>query len=214
MLGKSKIVFIGDSITDSGRQEDSQGIGYGYVRLIHDYLMTELNNSSPEIVNRGMNGNRITDLASRWKRDVIDQHPDFLSISIGINDVWRQLDHPAKEQVYPDRFHDIYRQLLDSLKPSRTIPILMEPTIIEEDPDSPGNQKLKPYVEIVRRLARQYDGVLVPTHHKFTAFLTSNSKEKLTTDGVHMTSLGNMLMAKTWLQTVLKQLQEEDRCSK
>ncbi|QTM98019.1 hydrolase [Sediminibacillus dalangtanensis] len=213
LLEKSKIVFIGDSITDTGRKEDRQGIGYGYVRLLHDYLMTEFPNSSPEIINRGTNGNRITDLAARWNPDVIDLHPDFVSISIGINDVWRQLDHPEMKQVYPDIFHEIYRQLLDLLKSSGAIPILMEPTIIEEDPGSPGNQKLKPYVDIVRQLAVQYDGFLVPTHQKFIAFLTGNHKEKLTTDGVHMTSLGNMLMAKTWLQSVLEQ-QEECRCSK
>ncbi|SDM90301.1 SGNH/GDSL hydrolase family protein [Sediminibacillus halophilus] len=204
VLEKSKIVFIGDSTTDTGRREDRQGIGYGYVRLLRDYLLTEFHDSSPEIINMGTNGNRITDLAARWKRDVIEQEPDFVSISIGINDVWRQLDQPEMEQVYPDRFHEIYRQLLDLLKSSAVIPILMEPTIIEEHPGSLGNQKLKPYVEITRQLAVQYDGFLVPTHQKFTAFLIGNHKERLTTDGVHMTSLGNMLMAKTWLQAVVE----------
>jgi acyl-CoA thioesterase-1 len=42
----------------------------------------------------------VTDLVERWERDVISLNPDIVSISIGINDVWRQLDSPEIEQVF------------------------------------------------------------------------------------------------------------------
>ncbi|MEK1832492.1 hypothetical protein AAAC51_36970 [Priestia megaterium] len=77
----------------------------------------------------------------RWEEDVIKLNPDYISILIGINDVWRQLDYREKEQVYPDQFKEIYRGLLARVKDrTKAKLILMEPTIIEEDRNSEGNK--------------------------------------------------------------------------
>lgn len=198
-----RIVFIGDSITEWGRWEDPEGIGTGYVRLIHDYLVSCDPKNFPEVVNRGVGGDRITDLLSRWEEDVIQQNPDYVSVSIGINDVWRQFDHPEMEQVYPEQFAEIYEQLLTrTIKKTGAKLILMEPTIIGEDIRSKSNQKLVSYVEIVGKMAERFQAVLVPTHSKFISFLKANTGKKVTTDGVHMNSLGNMLMAHTWIKAV------------
>ncbi|QCK83060.1 hypothetical protein E5Z46_13115 [Geobacillus kaustophilus NBRC 102445] len=93
---EGRIVFIGDSITESGRWRDPEQIGYGYVRLIRDYLITAYPHRSFDVVNRGVSGNRIPDLLARWERDVIDLQPDIVSISIGINDV-SHISHPLDE---------------------------------------------------------------------------------------------------------------------
>ncbi|MBS2770328.1 SGNH/GDSL hydrolase family protein [Anoxybacteroides rupiense] len=202
MNEKGSIVFIGDSITEAGRRKDPEQMGYGYVRLIRDYLLTGDPQQPLAVVNRGVSGNRIPDLLARWERDVIALQPSFVSISIGINDVWRQLDHPEKEQVYPKQFEEIYMELAWQTK-AKTYAhlILMEPTIIGEAIHSEGNRKLKPYVNIVRKVAHTFHGTLVPTHQAFLAYLQArpSSRYRLTTDGVHMNSLGNMLMARTWL---------------
>lgn len=190
----SKWLFIGDSITDSGRKQDPEGIGSGYVRMIKDEVENEV-----QVVNKGVSGNRITDLEKRWQKDVIAANPEVLSISIGINDVWRQLDHPEMKQVYPEDFKEIYERLLNKARNISTKLVLMEPTIINEDIHSKGNQMLVPYVEVVRRLASNYDAVLVPTHIAFLKQV-KQSEVNLTTDGVHMTEAGNRLMASIWLK--------------
>ncbi|MBS4200432.1 SGNH/GDSL hydrolase family protein [Bacillus sp. FJAT-49732] len=197
MKDKARILFIGDSITEWGRNEDPEGIGIGYVRIIHDYLLTAFPSKELEIINKGIGGNRATDLQDRWEKDVLDLHPDYVSVSIGINDVWRQLDNPDMVQVYPEQFEEILAGLLEKTNAQL---ILMEPTIIEEDIHSEGNQKLIPYVEIVRKLAKNFDAILVPTHQDFIDYLKTGATYKLTTDGVHMNSAGNMLMAKSWLE--------------
>ncbi|MEC0305011.1 SGNH/GDSL hydrolase family protein [Terribacillus saccharophilus] len=191
-----KWIFIGDSITECGRFEDPQDIGDGYVKMIQDELAQK---NEVEILNKGVGGNRVTDLAARWEQDVLSLKPDVVSISIGINDVWRQLDQPQMEQVYPEKFKTVLDKLLAETKHTGAEIFLMEPTIIEEDNDSRGNQMLVPYVDIVRELAEKYDATLVPTH---TAFLQTK-KTDLTTDGVHMTDAGNRLMADTWLSAYL-----------
>ncbi len=199
----SKIILIGDSITDSHRGTDSEDLGDGYVRLLRDYYITFFPEKELDFVNKGVSANRITDLKQRWQRDVIDVKPDWVSISIGINDVWRQLDNPEINQVDPDQFLSIYKKLLKQVADETDSQIiLMQPTVIEEDADSKGNQLLKDYVEIVDKLAKDYQAILVPTHEAFITQIEKNSSVPLTTDGVHMTSTGNMLMARTWIEAV------------
>ncbi|SDC64394.1 Lysophospholipase L1 [Pelagirhabdus alkalitolerans] len=198
-----KWLFIGDSITEAGRFEDVEGLGDNYVRMIRDQFAIRKTSPVPTFVNKGISGNRITDLANRWQEDVLDENPDLLSISIGVNDVWRQLDQPGMDQVTPLRFESIYRDLLNQTVASTNARIvLMEPTVIEEKRDSEGNIKLVDYVEIVQKLATEYDCQLVRTHRAFLTYLENKRSLPLTTDGVHMTSTGNALMANTWLDTV------------
>lgn len=198
-----KIVFIGDSITDKGRKKDPLKLGSGYVRMLHDYLTLEYPKLTLKIINEGVSGNRVIDLEKRWQMDVLDHRPQWLSISIGINDVWRQLDSPDAEQVYPERFEAVYRKLL---KQTLALPhcklILMQPTVIKEYPDSTGNTLLKSYVDIVDRLAEEFNAILVPTHRTFNDFIQCETGKDLTTDGVHMTPLGDTLMASTWIKAV------------
>ncbi|WP_077618137.1 SGNH/GDSL hydrolase family protein [Bacillus sinesaloumensis] len=197
---KQRIIFIGDSITYSGKSETDL-IGTGYVRLLHDYLKVTYPERDLDILNKGIGGNRVTDLALRWDHDVIDLAPDLVSVSIGINDVWRQLDAPDIVQVYPEQFEDVYNSILSSIKDKTNASIvLMEPTVITEDIHAEGNLKLKPYVDIVHKLAEKYQALIVPTHQAFLAFLENGKDFALTTDGVHMNSAGNMLMAKTWIE--------------
>lgn len=129
----SKIVFIGDSITDKGRKTDPLKLGSGYVRVLHDYFATARPELRLRVVNEGTSGNRVIDLKRRWQLDVLDHEPDWVSVSIGINDVWRQLDTPDGEQVDPERFESVYRTLLSWTKerlPACRL-ILMQPTIIK-----------------------------------------------------------------------------------
>ncbi|RDU38203.1 hydrolase [Neobacillus piezotolerans] len=199
---KQRIVFIGDSITFSGKTE-TDPIGTGYVRLLHDYLKVTYPERSLDIFNKGISGNRVNNLAARWEQDVLTLLPDLVSISIGINDVWRQLDSPEMEQIYPEQFEEIYETILADLKlKTNAAIVLMEPTVIEEDIESEGNRKLIPYVEIVHKLAARHGATLVPTHQAFIGYLKKGGVHPLTTDGVHMNSMGDMLMAKTWIQAV------------
>ncbi|MCQ2440740.1 MAG: GDSL-type esterase/lipase family protein [Clostridia bacterium] len=86
-----KILFFGDSITDCGRNRDNDdSLGQGYPLLIK----SELGFENPErytFLNRGISGNRIVDLYARIKKDLINLAPDYVSILIGVNDVWHEI---------------------------------------------------------------------------------------------------------------------------
>lgn len=196
-----KIVFIGDSITESGKFTDPERLGTGYVRIIHDFLKVTYPDRTFKVINNGISGDRIPDLQARWDEDVLASQPDYLSISIGVNDVWHQLNQHDTVKIDPITFEKTYEELL-STTVSKINPqlILMEPTVIEEDPQSKGNQLLAPYVKVVHKMAKQFSAIVVPTHQAMLHYMEQGGSYQLTTDGVHMNSAGNLLMAKTWLE--------------
>lgn len=201
----STIVMIGDSITDCGRREDPEGLGNGYVRMIHDYAGLHYPELEWTWFNRGVGGNRVTDLQERWEQDVLALQPNWVSISIGINDVWRQLNpERLHEAVYLDTYEAVYRDLLErTTKETNASLILMETTVIEEDLQSKGNALLQPYNEAIHQLAEAFSATIVPMNRAFHDYLKHSNRLTLTTDGVHMTSAGNTLMAMTWIKTLM-----------
>jgi lysophospholipase L1-like esterase len=91
----SKLLFIGDSITDSDRARPvgeiwPGALGKGYVNLVDALLMARYPSHHIRVVNMGLGANTVMDLKERWQTDVHDREPDWLSIGIGINEVWWQ----------------------------------------------------------------------------------------------------------------------------
>ena len=101
-----RILFQGDSITDAGRKrEDRSNRGMGYSMLIAAQLGFDYPNEH-EFCNRGVSGNRISDLLARVKKDIINEAPDVMSILIGVNDVWH--DIIENNGIREDLFERIY----------------------------------------------------------------------------------------------------------
>src|SRR3984893_6432767 len=118
-----KLVMIGDSITDSGRNQAGEGlfdaIGKGYVAQVDALLTVLYPEFSLRVINRGISGNTVRDLKARWQVDVLDLKPDWVSIMIGINDVWRQFDQPliVESHVYIEEYERTLRELVQRTKP-------------------------------------------------------------------------------------------------
>ena len=106
------LILIGDSITENGRFDDPNEIGIGYAALIHHYLTVKHPEAELHILNKGISGNRVDDLEERWEQDVLAHQPNWVSISIGINDVWRQFKNPEMDQVSIEQFKEIYERLI------------------------------------------------------------------------------------------------------
>ncbi len=195
-------LFIGDSITDCGRRNDPEGVGSGYVRIIRDYLYAKNPSVAPRVINTGISGNKVTDLAKRWKEDVIDHAPDVLSIKIGINDVWHGLNRENPTGVAIEQFVEVYHVILRQVHgalPNTKI-VLCQPSVIEPPSPAEGNAVLQPYVRAVNELKREFSAAaLVPLHAAFVNARRMRPDINWTPDGVHPSSAGHMLIARTWL---------------
>ena len=105
-----KILFQGDSITDAGRSRDDDNyMGVGYPTLVAGTLGAD-RPAEFEYINRGISGNRVVDLYARIKADIINLQPDYMSILIGINDDWHELEY--KNGVSTQKYETIYNMLI------------------------------------------------------------------------------------------------------
>jgi acyl-CoA thioesterase I len=197
----TRLLFIGDSITDCDRREDPEGLGQGYVRLCRDYFAAKDPSHVPHVINKGISGNKITDLRDRWAADVIATQPDILSVMIGINDVWHGFyDPPAGVSIeqYVGVYHAILRQVHNALPACRIV--LCEPTVIWPPAPAEGNKLLMPYVRATNEVGREFGAsAIVPTHGAFVRAREKNPDLAWAPDGVHPSSAGHMLLARTWL---------------
>ena len=83
----SKLVMIGDSITDANRVKPiGEGLfdayGKGYVCQVEALLTTAYPTRRIRVVNQGLSGNTVRDLKNRWQQDVLDLKPDWVSIRL------------------------------------------------------------------------------------------------------------------------------------
>lgn len=200
------LLFIGDSITDCGRgypvgQRD--GLGEGYVAVVNALLAATQPQRRIRVLNTGISGNRVTDLAARWQTDVLDLRPNWLSVMIGINDVWRQFDDALNpQQVDIDRYEAVYRQLLTQTRPMLSGLVLMTPFFIEANKTDPMRAMMDQYGRVVARLAKAFDAVFVDTQAAFDAYLAHRPTQSLCGDRVHPNKTGHTLLAMAFLKAV------------
>jgi lysophospholipase L1-like esterase len=201
-----KIVFFGDSITDAGRNReldgDNSSLGRGYVVHAASRLL-EREPDGYEIINRGISGDRVVDLYARIKRDVWNLHPDLLSIYIGVNDVWHEID--LKNGVEQERFERIYKTMLDeTIERLPDTKIMLVAPFVQRGRATEEKfgefEEVYEYAAIVKRIAEEYRLPLVELQKPFDDAAEKYGIETLTHDGVHPTVRGAILLAGEWLK--------------
>ncbi len=209
IASNSSLLMIGDSITDSGRARPvaeavSWDLGDGYVALIHALLSATCPEQNIRIRNMGISGNTVRDLAARWRSDVLDAKPDWLSIMIGVNDVWRQFTAPERPQDYVafDEYAAVLEQLIRMTRPQLQGLVLMTPYFIESNRADPIRVAMDRYGAAVRQLALRYDAVFVDSQAAFDRVLTAIPPLALAADRVHPNLAGHMILARAFLKGV------------
>lgn len=206
---KTKLVMIGDSITDCDRARPyGEGlfgaIGKGYVSLVDALLTAAYPERGIRVVNMGTSGNTVRDLKERWQTDVLDLKPDWLSIMIGINDVWRQYDLPAQteQHVYIDEYEETLEALVKRTRPQLQGLVLMTPFYIEPNAEDPMRRTMDQYGEVVRKIASKYDARFVDTQAAFNQVLAHIYPGTLAWDRVHPNMAGHAVLARAFLQAI------------
>lgn len=200
------VVFQGDSITDGGRPREWDGLGSSYPYLIAAKVGAELAGDAPRFINRGISGNRVSDMSARWNEDTFYYKPDVISILIGVNDAWRIVSKiPAGTT---DRFERHYEALLSETRevmPDTTL-VLMEPFVLKTEElaaDWDSWMELIPtYQQKVRELAKRHNAIFVPLQQIFDDACKRAEASFWLNDGVHPTAAGHALIAEQWLKAV------------
>ena len=188
-----KVIFFGDSITNAGVKPG------GYITLMQDKIKQD-GGPAYELIGAGIGGNKVYDLYLRFQEDVLDKKPDVVVIYIGVNDVWHK--QSSQTGTDPDKFVAFYTAMIKKLQATGTRVIVCTPAVIGERIDFSNSQDgdLNRYSQMIRDLAVKYGCGLVDLRKAFLEYnLAKNPGNKesgiLTTDRVHLNSVGNQLVA-------------------
>lgn len=204
----SVLLFQGDSITDAGRSREDTGpnqpraLGSGYVALAVSELMGTRPGSDWACSNRGVGGDKVGDLAARWKEDALALEPDVLSILVGVNDFWHTLS--GTHDGTPESYERQYRALLDRTRealPNTTL-LLGEPFALSGGSavDERWQPDFRRYRAAARRVAEDYETAWIPYQSVFDEALQEAPAPYWSRDGVHPTPAGHYRMAQAWLE--------------
>jgi len=201
--------MIGDSITDCERARPVgeglfDALGTGYVSLVDGLLTARYPAHGIRVVNMGLSGNIVRDLQGRWQSDVLDLQPDWLSICIGINDVWRHFDTPLQSEghVSLEEYARILETLVRTTRPTLQGLVLMTPYFIEPNRADGMRAMMDDFGAVVRQLADTHAAFLVDTQAAFDAALQHLHPMALAWDRVHPTRAGHMILARAFLQAI------------
>ena len=191
---QSRIIFLGDSITEAGVSSS------GYVTLVADSL--QMLDADIEVMGAGISGNKVPDLLTRLDEDVLAHEPTHVVIYIGINDVWHHFEFDHVTGTDPNTFKEGLGILIDRIEESGATVILCTPSVIGEDTESDAevNQRLGEYAQFIRNTAQERGVHLGDLRASLETYLAEHNRDKayegiLTTDGVHLNEKGNRFVA-------------------
>jgi lysophospholipase L1-like esterase len=209
-----KILFQGDSITDGNRYKSKASewdknhqIGHSYSYIIAGLLGMKYPERHFEFVNRGVSGNIVQELASRWQTDALEIQPDVLSILVGINDCIRASNHKIKD-FSACAYENAYREILTASRnqnPALKI-VLLEPFAHlegqknEKSSISVRKAILQSEQKAVRRLAEEFHAIFIPLQSVFDEAATLREPSYWIWDGTHPTEAGHALIAREFFK--------------
>jgi len=205
-----RVLFQGDSITDGGRDRSGRyqdhALGHGYPYIIAANYGGHFPERKLSFLNRGVSGNKLADMIGRWGGDAIALKPDVISILIGVNDVWhnieggRQINFPEIEAAYDKLLTDTAAAL-----PGVKV-VLCEPFLLRgkanEKKWNEWDAAVKQIQQIVGRLGEKHKVPVVRFQKLFDEACKRAPAEYWLFDGVHPFFAGNQLMADEWVRTV------------
>ncbi len=207
-MKKLTIVFQGDSITDAGRDRGNpQDIGLGYAKYVSEAVTSAFPEAEFEFINRGISGNRTSQLFDRLYTDAIVYEPDIISLLIGVNDIWHRKEHieTSDEQIALN-----YRSILESIKRNTDAKIIMmSPYALDGPSAAYVRDGLASVVSIVEGLAAEFADAYIPLDRHFAEALI-NQPEPLyySADGVHPNENGKQFIAKYYMEAILPLIKE------
>ncbi|MDG1251146.1 MAG: SGNH/GDSL hydrolase family protein [Flavobacteriaceae bacterium] len=203
----SKVIFLGDSITQAGESVEGEGTYKGFITSLKENIGQEM-----ELINKGIGGNKVPDLLLRYKNDVLELKPNIVFIYIGINDVWHKYDWGSGTDI--DIYENGLRKIISEIKTTGAKIILCTPTVIGEnigefklvnkfkyiETTDIMNNDLDAFSDVVRNLSSEFNTELLDLRKKFKDYISKNNMENLskgilTYDGVHLNNEGNKLIA-------------------
>lgn len=199
----SRILFIGDSITDIKFNKRLNRKLHGkniYALQVSKELKDK--KSGLKFFYRGIASNRVYHLYDRFTKDCIDLKPDVIVMLIGVNDAWEDYvpeEYPPLVRPMEPHLKELYRRLKAEL-PNAELLVLLPFMIDTIEEKLPFHKVLGEFIEVLNRYAAENDAEIINLQEIFNEAQKDTEPKLLATDGIHPTNLGHSIIA----QAVLK----------
>jgi lysophospholipase L1-like esterase len=176
--GPERIVFLGDSITD----------GHTAPLLVRQAL----GERGPACINAGVAGDTAAGMRGRLERDVLPRRPTLVALSMGINDVLRN--------VTPSDYEADVRAISERLRRDGIPLLILTPTILGPK-HAEAEKRLAEYIAVLRRLASERGYAVAEVHAAMNEGRAAG-RELLEPDQVHLSFEGYRVMVRAILDAL------------
>ena len=201
----SKILFIGDSITDPkfnfrmGNKIKGRNIYALQLKKIFKKYSKDI-----KVDIKGIASNRTYHLYDRLTKDCISLKPDVIIMLIGVNDAWENYvpeQYPPLVRPMEPHIREIYRRFKMEL-PDTQILYLMPFMIDAVEEKLPFHKTLDEFREILKGIAIENGACIIDMQQVFYEAQKKTAPKDLAIDGIHPTNLGHKVMADSILQKI------------
>lgn len=194
----SKILFIGDSISDPKfnfrMMKDIKGRKIYALQLKKKF---QKKSKDIKVYIKGIASNRTYHLYDRLTKDCIDLKPDVIIMLIGVNDAWENYvpeSYPPLLRPAEPHFREIFRRIRTEL-PDTQILYLMPFMIDSVEEKFPFHKTLDEYRELLKSVAAESSAAILDLQEFFYKAQKATDPKKLAIDGIHPTNLGHKVIA-------------------
>ncbi len=200
----SKILFIGDSITDPkfnlrmGNKIKGRNIYALQLKKIFKKYSKDIK------VVKGIASNRTYHLYDRLTKDCISLKPDVIIMLIGVNDAWENYvpeQYPPLVRPMEPHIREIYRRFKMELSDTQILSLM--PFMIDAVEEKlPFHKTLDEFREILKGIAIENGACIIDMQQVFYETQKKTVPKDLAIDGIHPTNLGHKVIADAILEQI------------
>lgn len=201
----SRVLFIGDSITDvkfNVRFHYKLKGGRVYALNVGKDIKSHCKNA--KVFYKGIASNRTYHVYDRLTKDCINLKPDVIVMLIGVNDAWENYvpeQYPPLVRPMKPHMSEIYRRLKAELKDVQILFLL--PFMIDTVEEKlPFHKVLNEFRNELRLMAEENGADIIDLQEVFNDVQKQVEPVKLATDGIHPTNLGHKYISNAILKNI------------
>ena len=197
-----KILCIGDSVTDCGRKypvgEGNDALGSGYVQYLHALIDSRHPEEHIRVINMGIGGNTSRDVRERYVRDALELRPDYVTVMIGINDIWRRMIsvNDRENQISLDEYRESIDWICRKTVGCAEGMFLLSPIFMNTNPHDEMRTWTETYRQELKKTASGYANVeYLDIQERFDRYFQHYHYSAMASDAVHPNHVGHMIIA-------------------
>lgn len=201
-----KILFLGDSITDAGRDRlNDSDLGSGFVHIFAGKLRLLYPDINFTFVNRGVSGQTMRDVAEGADRN-LECKPDLVVLLAGVNDVVCRFSEGI--EISPDAFEESFRSAVRKVATSGAKLVVLQPFVLNVPDKARYRRFFDKFLERMQKVVEEEGVDFIPLDAYFNGLCVSISPYDYAADGIHPTHRASRLIADNLIKMIKKYIEE------